>query len=87
MIQNENDYAICCRLEVDDDVISGIDVDTFRCCAFVILWVDIFNSSRGNLYQHLYIYIYLYLLWKIVPEAQKQHNLIRSLTRQLTADE
>lgn len=34
MTQNERVYVIYCRLEVDYDVISGTDVDTFRYYAF-----------------------------------------------------
>ena len=30
MTRNEHVYAICCRPEVGDDVISGVDVETFR---------------------------------------------------------
>ena len=43
--------AICIRSEVADDVISGIDVDTFRCYACVNLWVASFSSFLENLNQ------------------------------------
>ena len=44
MTQIEHVYAICCRLEVDDDVISGKDVHAFRYYACVNLRVAILSS-------------------------------------------
>ena len=44
MTQNEHIYAIFCRLEVDDDIISGNYEDTFRCCAGVKVWAAVFSS-------------------------------------------
>ena len=41
MAQNEHLYAICCRQEADDDVISGKDVDTFQCSACANLRVAV----------------------------------------------
>ena len=43
--------AICSRLEVADDVISGIHVDTFRYYICVSLLVAIFSSFKENLDQ------------------------------------
>ena len=38
--------AICSRPDVADDVISGNDIATFRCYAYVNLRVAMFSSCR-----------------------------------------
>ena len=51
MAQNEHVYAICCSPEVDDDVISGEDAETFPEYVRINLCVASFGSLRENLNQ------------------------------------
>ena len=46
MIKNEHVYVICCRPEVDSDVISGRNIQTLGCYATVNFEVASFSSFR-----------------------------------------
>ena len=46
MTRNEHVCAICCRLEVDGDVISGENVKTIEGCAVLNFEVASSNSFR-----------------------------------------
>ena len=43
MIQNEHVYAICCRTEVDDDVISVLSVKTIE--DYIVIHFEVASSS------------------------------------------
>ena len=43
MTKNENGYAICCRLEVDGDVISSINVKTIK--GYVLVFFEVARAS------------------------------------------
>ena len=53
MTPNCHVYAICCWPEVDNDVISTEDVETYRCYVCVNTWITSFSSLRENINQLL----------------------------------
>ena len=52
MTKNEHVYAICCRLEVDGDVISGENVNTIEGYAVLNIEVASVSSFRDILKKH-----------------------------------